>query len=87
MHLQPLRHLYVLATTPRTLVAADATSSELVHVPVIIELEPAHVAASSSGEAETLRLVTPLTLPVSFEGIKRIVVDESRFYKVELYPR
>ena len=83
-HLQPLRHLYVLAVAWRGLSVRDADTGEDVHVPLELELNES-VEYPRRHLNAPLRLNAPCLLP-DLDAIKVLRIASPRYYPITIYP-
>lgn len=71
-YLQALRHLWVLATEPRCLIARDVDTSEIVYLPVKISVKEADQVSLS-------QLISPTLIP-DLDKLMSIRVDTPRYW-------
>ncbi|KAA1474069.1 hypothetical protein DENSPDRAFT_803509 [Dentipellis sp. KUC8613] len=71
-YLQALRHLWVLATEPRCLVARDVDTKEIVYLPVKIKVK-------EGKETGVAQLISPTLIP-DFDKLLSIRVDTPRYW-------
>jgi len=88
-HLQPLRHLWVLAVDWRGLKAVDVETGTDVPVPLRIDLDPdidyiAKGVAGSFTSRQILRVMSPCLLPPVFD-IGSVQVASERYYPATLH--
>eukprot|EP00049_Salpingoeca_infusionum_P010108 m.171067 g.171067 ORF g.171067 m.171067 type:complete len:1824 (+) comp14546_c0_seq5:148-5619(+) len=83
-HLQALRHMYVLAVEPRSLITFDTVTQQPVHVPVVVTLTASGVEGTRL--PKHLHLVTPLILPAPLNDIESISVSGQRFFPHTVFP-
>lgn len=78
-HIQAARHLWVLATEPRCLVARDIETEERVILPVKIRTG----AGGNDGGGGEIAVIAPTLVP-ELEGIEVIAADSPRYWPVTL---
>ncbi|KAI0063298.1 hypothetical protein BV25DRAFT_1907082 [Artomyces pyxidatus] len=71
-YLQALRHLWVLATEPRCLIARDVDTKEIVYLPVKIKFKDGH-------DVGMAQLISPTLIP-DFDRLLSIRVDTPRYW-------
>ena len=94
-HLQAFRHLYVLAASPRSIVARDVDTGEACYVPMTIQQRTpssgsadgtggeGESSAGGDGTGTTTDLITPCIVP-SLGSIASIHVRGPRYWDVQL---
>ncbi len=80
-HLQPLRHLWVMAVSWRGLKAVDADTGKDVVVPLLVELNACvdYTAETAHVPATKRRIVTPCLLP-PLKDISCVCINSERYY-------
>lgn len=76
-HLQPLRHLYVLAAEPRLLIPRDIETNRPVYVNIIVRQK------IDSGEIIDIKMRSPCMIP-EVESIVSVCVDDERYWRIEI---
>jgi hypothetical protein len=80
-HLQPLRHLHVLAAAPRVIVTRDIDTGETCYCPISLQLSA--TAAGPGRAGEELQLVAPCIAP-PLGSVDRLTVGGPRYWPVKL---